>query len=300
MRALKLTLALLALLALLAGCGALEPAEATEAEPVGTTATEPTTEAPPAQVAFRMLDLNDPANQRQREAYGRMQEERDGDTFKEWEYRMSGTKVLKTRYPEGAAYMEIVLLDTGRETVLMKGNGLHDSENYEQPWVDKVIDERYFSYCTSCWEWQGESGIYDTQEMKAYPARCGEGEWPRFVGAYGGSLYYVHSSEADYSGPQALWRGDITMKKDGALYPVNLLEGTDIRVEDQHQGCVSPDGKYYIVRGIDEIAVIDIARKKEISRVGEPYMVNGYCWFEDAHTFYGESDENTMLEIKLN
>jgi hypothetical protein len=88
------------------------------------------------------------------------------------------------------------------------------------------------------------------------------------------------------------------MLKDGALRPANLLAGTDIRVKEQHQAFVSPDGKYYIVRGMEDIAVINVSLKKEIARIEAPHGI-GYCWFADARTYYGECDENTMLEITL-
>jgi len=191
------------------------------------------------------------------------------------------------------AYKEIVLIDesTGKETVLLQGNGKSGYFERKEPYVASIIDERYFIYLVT----SQESGIYDLEKMKRYPTkRTGD-----IFGTVNGSLYYWDVTGECFDG-HCLWKTDISMlDEDNLLQVINVLEGLDFGIDLLYQAEISPDEKYYVLRGIWEIAIIDLEKRVEIYRLEEKYAAKtGTIWFENSDTLYADTQYG-LIEIKI-
>lgn len=204
-------------------------------------------------------------------------------------------------------FREIVYLEesTGKETVLMRGNG-EANESASQPCVAAIINERYFVYVVGGWDGYFDQGIYDLNEMKAYPADLDAIQamklYPFFRGTTNGSLYFAALDGDDITNWRYLWKTDISMLDiNGKLQLENLLEGTAIELDRVYMSAVSPDGRHYAMGGERGCVLINLESGKEIYRMGEEYAQHmNYLWFDSADTIYIETDRrNTLYELNI-
>ena len=156
----RLALLLLACL-LLSACGRAAP----EPIPETTTVIETTIEVETTEVLFvpisgesdgvrwRVLDLDDETNLELRAWLEENGTSREND--KERKYKLSDTKtVFERRQIEGPN--DIFLRDktTGKEALLIEGDkGKEDPLDWYNPFISEVLDERYFVYEASGYEW---------------------------------------------------------------------------------------------------------------------------------------------------
>ena len=176
----RIAILLLALL-LLAACGQAAPEQPTT-EPTTEAATtgiieETTTEAPFAptegergEISWRTVDVNAAEG---REAVQWL-EEQHGLSLKERDtkFPMGKDKTIRTSFDT------IVLRDnkTGKDTVLLEKQYLGEATTPEEALLDEVpwryprfvqaLDERYFVYYWGYWEGSGDTGIFDTKNMR--------------------------------------------------------------------------------------------------------------------------------------
>ncbi|MDR2687587.1 MAG: hypothetical protein LBB75_07530, partial [Oscillospiraceae bacterium] len=195
----KLALVAVALLAALAGCGKpVEPVTTAESTTEAVTTTEASKKLAQGSengVAWRELDLEDEANReifewlspRPRSGESGIEPKYEGP--KDKETRLSDTKTLIERPRRGLC--DILLRDetTGAEIMLIESNDDEGAEWYS-PYIEKIIDERFFWFGGTGWEWIEPDGVYDTQRMLAMyvepPERC----FVLYAGEYDGVRYY--------------------------------------------------------------------------------------------------------------
>jgi len=288
------------------------PQNTREEETTALTSTEveATTEPLPAvtildetdRVKVRLLSLDAEENQEQRkrvENYETRDRTRyfDARTWRMIEttntkaWRMSDTKTLFWHAMKEISCCEVVnreiiLRDerTGKETMLIRGNGGTGVEwGSPQPYVSSVIDDRYFAYEIRAQGGVIQAGIYDTKEMVRHIIKN-----IYIESVYNGSLYYLNWGN-NYSNTFCFWKVDIaSFLKDGDPKPVNLLDGTDFRVDLLYGSAFSPNEKYLVLRGYSELCIIDVEKREEIYRANEyARWWDMEIWFEDANTLYG-------------
>ena len=295
MRTVKLVLAALALLALLAACGG--PA-VPETQPT-TTEAETTTEAPPRELAegsvndvsWRELDLEDEANA---EALawlnGPRQQAREQA---ESSARPKLADKLMERSRNGVT--DILLKDeaTGKETLLIAGNGEEGAEWYD-PYVEEVIDERFFWYGGTGWEWITPGGIYDMQRMKELPVTFPDFVFALYAGEHDGTRYYSDEIYAEETGQLHVYALPLDLDRFGSAESLefgeneNLLKGipeADMGETYYYWSLLSDGARYFAVAEESAVRVFDLNERSFVARipVGLPYF---RIAFRDEHTLY--------------
>ena len=277
---------ILALL-LLSACGqiATEPETAIETttEEEITTEIETTTEAPfvatggeSAEITWRTIDITSA----------------DGREIQKWlaeQYRELLNE-RPTEFPMGKdkviAYKNdgIILRDnkTGKETVLLETTYIGNATTPEEAAADEIawkgpgfiqaLDDRFFAYQWYGWEWAGQTGIYDTKNMrdipiafdKKYEGNC----WFYFLQICGDELYLIDSEYGPHCGPIHLMRADLKaldkLRPGKPLIAVDVLESIPGVKDVENMGArlVSEDGRYYILSDLAGLRVYDLLQKK--------------------------------------
>jgi len=280
----RIVLFLLALLLLLSACGR------TQSEPP--TGTEITMEAPSVpgdgeggKITWRVLDVNS--------AEGREVKEWLAEGYRQWEDSWENPQ---TEFPMGqdktiySRDYTITLRDnrTGQETVLMERTYFGEATTPDEASVDEVfwksplfvqaLDDRYFVYDWGGWEWRGDTGVYDTKNMREIPI-----DWDKkynvendynwgsrfsFLQICGGDLYLVDAEHGPHCGPIHLMRVDLKTLgalKDGApLMAADAL--ADIPgvgdVDNMGSRFLTEDGRYYVLADQAGLRVYDLKKKQ--------------------------------------
>ena len=298
---------ILALLLLLPACGQIAPEpettiETTKEEEI-TTEIETTTEAPfvpiggeGGEITWRTLDLN--------AAEGREAQQWLAEQYEE---RMENVENPQTQFPMGKdkviAYKNdgIVLRDnkTGKETVLLETTYFGNATTPEEARLDEVfwkyprfvqaLDDRYFVCYWGGWEWSGETGVYDTKNMREIPI-----DWdkkynygddhilrnrfsvPQIIGD---ALYLFDASHGEYDGPLHLMRVDL--KALDSLNPGEALMAVDVLAEIgaadvnmMTDRLLSVDGRYFVTSDLAGLRVYDLPQKKLALEL--PVSISGF------------------------
>ena len=299
----RFVLILLVLLLLLAACGQAAPEQPTT-EPITESTTtgiieETTTGAPfvptegeANEISWRTLDVNSSEGKEAVQWLAERHEEimRGAPD----QFPMGKDKTLVCRNKE-----KIFLRDnkTGKETALLEftyigeetNPELRREEEWKGPALLDVIDERYFAYCWIGWEWAGETGIYDTKNMREIPVKWDEKyslnayDWRfRFVGwqVRGDALYLTDGSHGEYSGTPHLMRADLkaldSLKPGEPLMAVDVL--ADIPgVKDAEllmSYLLTEDTRYYFLsEDRAGLRMYDLQQKKLVLRL--PVSISG-------------------------
>jgi len=321
----RLCLLAFALLLLLTACGRAAPTAettvpmtteieiTTEAE---TTIEEPTTVFVPLSgesngVTWRLLDLEDIENARQKELLKSWKEEHH--PAEAWKYitelSLSETVTVyetPTASEASIAGDEIRIRDetTGKESVLLK-----HSEMY--PALVAEIDARYFVFVW-CYPVYGISDpiIFDTKEKREIPIEYDRaGDILLFVCAVNSKLYFreVKEEEPMPDGkPHVLCADVADLYKGRPLKAVNLLEDFSDDVGELRWPVVSPNGRYLAACTDREMennkfVLFDLELRRLMLQLPLPpgFGIN-YIRFADAQTVYCYNHDIThALEITL-
>ncbi|MCL2495026.1 MAG: hypothetical protein FWE98_05150 [Oscillospiraceae bacterium] len=188
--------------------------------------------------------------------------------------RLSATKFFDTRSADDEHAPQLLLRDetTGEEIVIAEG------ASFSAPSVQFVIDKRYVVW-TDNFKDNGYGGIYDTQRM--VNITWGEGAFP--VQLHENALwfeptYYKHRE----AGPLTLYR--VALDRLDTMEKVNLgdnmLEGIpgndlDFAAYALCSTALSPDCRYYAVRGIEFGIYIFDLQKKALAQQIPPGAIPG-------------------------
>ena len=301
----RITIALLALVLVFSACGQIAPQPTTEITSeitteeysitTMTTAPIETTSGEIKELSWRVLDVSSAEG---REAVQwlaqRYEENMSGGQDR---FPMGEDKTLVCRNKE-----KISLKDnkTGEETTLLELTYIGKKTTPEEAALDEiawkgpvlldVIDERYFAYYWVGWEWGGETGVYDTKNMRSIPVKWDEKhneseyDWRyRFCGwqVSGDALFLADGSHGEYSGRPHLLRADL--KALDGLKDGESLTATDVLadipgVEDtellEHY-LLTDDGRYYFLSdGRAGLYAFDLQQKKLALQL--PLSISGF------------------------
>jgi len=226
----------------------------------------------------------------------------------ERETKLSSTKTLIERDRRGVT--DIYLRDetTGKETLLIEGND-DDGENWYNPYVGRVIDERFFWYGETFYEWQTPGGVYDTQRMLKLPVEFPD-EWAIYMGEHDGVRYYADWMYGEECGQLHVY--PLTLNNldtaNSLMAGENLLKDipeADMGETYYYWQAASPDMRYFAVTEQSAVRIFDLREKAFVRR--EP--VNDVAGslrisFEDERTLhcYSADEHDTkqlILEITL-
>jgi len=226
----------------------------------------------------------------------------------ERETRLSGTTTLIERDRRGVT--DIYLRDetTGKEALLIEGNN-DDGEKWYNPYVDKVIDERFFWYGGTGYEWQTPGGVYDTQRMMKLPVEFPEAPGTICMGEYDGVRYYadwVYGEECGQLHVYPLTLDNLDTAK-SLMAGENLLKGipeADMGNTYYFWQAASPDMRYFAVAEQSAVRIFDLQEKAFVRREPINDVAGLRISFQDERTLHCFSaDENDLkhfvLEITL-
>ena len=273
----------------------------TTTEEETTTQKETTTEAPfvPTSgesngVRWRTLDLEDEVNAEVKAwLEGHMRRERPR------EIPMGEGKTLLSKDKES-----IVLRDdaTGKETVLLelryvgeKDDPANDDTGWGGPWLEEIIDERYFVVSWIGYECIRGVSIYDTQEMREIPVLNPIGVLLVDVGIHNGLLYMCDFNYGEGSGQMHIYAIPLDNLEKAEALPCgeNLLAGipeADMSETYYNWQLISPDARYLAVDEIivaSAVRIFDLKAKSFVCRL--PVALNDRypdLVFRDEHTLY--------------
>jgi len=284
----RVALFLLACLLLFSACGQVKPEPTTETTTASTE--ETTTEAfvldngESGEITWRTLDLNSAEGREAQKWLAERWEERMSEAKSEFPMGEGKTVVVR----RGNSGDTLILRNkTGKETVLLEKTYIGEATTPEEALIDEVawkkpvfaqvLDDRYFVYYWVGWEWAGETGIYDTQNMRTIMIEWDEkynrydGDWRfRFSGPQiiGDALYLSDASHGPYGGDIHLMRVDLkalnTAQDGEPLMAVDVL--ADIPgvqdVTDMNTRFVTKDERYFVLNDIAGLRVYDLQQKK--------------------------------------
>jgi len=287
-----------------------------------TTQEETTTEAPfvPSNgesngVKWRTLDLYDEANAEVKAWL----EGRYARSDKNSEYKLSDTKTLIEREQHEHGPNDIWLRDnaTGKETLLIQGDDGSENElAWYCPFVCEVLDERYFLYDASGYEWPRGCGIYDTQRLLAIPVQ--QPTNTEYVGIRNNAIYLSDFIYGTANGQMHIYAVPLenldTVKS--LASGENLLEGipeADMGSTYYFNQTVSPDAQYLTVMEEKALRIFNLRAHAYLCRVpieisNHDYGPYFHCHFRDEHTIYcyevewgvgDKSDEATIRRYAL-
>ena len=303
----RIALLFLAFALLFSACGRTTPAPipettteiATTTEAPTTTATFVPTSGESNGVRWRVLDLDDETNLELRAWLEENGTSREND--KERKYKLSDTKtVFERRQIEGPN--DIFLRDktTGKEALLIEGDkGKEDPLDWYNPFISEVLDERYFVYEASGYEWPAGCGVYDTKRLQKIPVQ--QPSNTIYAGVYNSAIYlqdFVY--DGTYHQMQAyvipLENLDIAEK---LLPGENLLEG--IPEADLGETCCygqlfSPGKRFFVIKEESAVRIFDLHSKSFMCRVSvngiktNEYSQHFPIAFRNEHTLYCYDD----------
>jgi len=310
----RISVFILALLLLLPACGRIAPEPVIEItttikEELTTEAsTEPGGES--AEITWRTLDVNSAEG---REAVQWLAEE-----HQQWEESWENPQTEfpmgndKTIAYKGEYNRDIVLRDnkTGKETMLLETTYIGNATTPEEAAADEVfwksplfvqaLDDRYFVYDWGGWEWRGDTGVYDTKNMRVIPIEWDKkyNEDEHFWGTrfcdpqiFADALYLTDASHGPYYGPVHLMYVDLraldAVKPGQSLIAVDILEGIP-GVEDAQESnwhLVSQNERYFIIADTAVLRIYDLRQKKLALEL--PASISGFdenesYWWPDS------------------
>ena len=300
----RIVITLLALLLVLSACGQAAPQPTTEItseiqteNPATTVPFEPTS-GESNEISWRTVDVNSAEGREITQWLAEQYQERVKE-IEEYptQFPMGEDKTLICRNKE-----KISLRDnkSGKETTLLELTYIGEETTPEAAALDEiawkgpvlldVIDERYFAYYWVGWEWAGETGVYDTKNMRSIPVKWDEKynenkySWRvRFFGwqVCEDALYLADGSHGEYSGMPHLMRVDLkaldSVKESEPLMATDVLEDIPGVEEVQLLGhyLLTDDERYYFLSdGRAGLYMFDLQQKELALRL--PVSVSGF------------------------
>ena len=218
--------------------------------------------------------------------------------------KLFDTKTLIERGRHGVTDIYLRDENSGKETLLIEGND-DDGENWYNPYVEKVIDERFFWYGGTGYEWQTPGGVYDTHRMMKLLVEFPNDDWATYVGEHDGVRYYADEIYAEECGqlhvyPLTLSNLDTTKSLMAGENLLKDIPEADMGETYYYWQAASPDMRYFAVAEQSAVRIFDLQKKAFVRREPVNDAAVFRISFQDERTLHCYSaDEYDTKHIAL-